>query len=771
MKKLLAALMILVAASSAAQTYSYGIDLEKDEKAFADFKRKMAWKNKTRPTVALVLSGGGAKGAAHISVIKAIEQVGIPVDMVIGTSIGGLIGGLYACGYTGNELEEIIRNMDWDYLLGDTHPRKYDSSLKKEFDSRYMFSLPFGSLDKDLSGRKRKTDEKRPVSLIPDGIVQGQNVRNLFSSLTVGFEDEMDFLTLPIPFVCVASDMVTARSKVWHSGRLCDAMRSTMSIPGLFAPMRLDGMVLMDGGMQCNFPAEIAKKMGANIIIGVDISAPAYTADEINNLMDIVFQTMDVLGRESYEAGIEATTVYIKPELSDFNMLSFDEKSIDIMIDRGKDAAEKALPQLREVQKKVHKAKAEPASKKAVNFLETPVSISGVDFTGVSVRDRIYLRKKLNLGRLVTKSELDAAVAELLGSSAFKSVTYDILGTEAPYQIRFNCKMAPVSRFGAGVRFDTYEYTSLLLNAGFNATRLTGSRFDITARLGLKSTLQADYALRTSSGLDWCLSAMGQHVSKGIWSVPPYDFQIDYSRAKAGAFARFSRFKFMTIKAGAALDWYKFNSFLVDFSLLSGGAVPAPAKSNAYLLGFLQANWDTFDDVSFPKNGMRWDVRGEYVFKALSDAIDPFFTVKASIKGALPARIVTILPWANIRYVSGTSTPFLNFLSVELPGRMLDQQIPFVGLNKACSAQRFFASTGLEARVDFASKHHISLKGEVGRMSDKFLEFFDSSNDSFLVGAALEYAFQTVAGPIKFNVHWSNVTQSVGAYLSLGLDF
>lgn len=769
MKKLLTALLLLAAVNGAAQTYSYGIDTKKDEEAFAAFRKQLAWKNRTRPSIALVLSGGGAKGAAHISVIKALEREGIPVDMVVGTSIGGLVGGLYACGYNGDELEEIIRGMDWDYLMGDTHARKFDSAAKKEYDNQFLFSLPFGKVSRDFSGKTLQEDKVK--SFLPDGIVQGQNIRNLLSSLTVGYGQEMDFLKLPIPFVCVAADVVTAQPKVWHSGLLVDAMRSTMSIPGLFVPLRKDGMVLMDGGMRSNFPADIAKKMGANIIIGVDISTPGYTADQINNLVDIVYQIMDVLGREAYEAGVEATTVYIKPELSDFSMLSFDEKSIDTIIGRGRNAVDDAKKDLREIKKRLRGAEREPLKGKAVNFLETPISISKVDFTGVSVRDRIYLRRKLNLGRLVTKQELDDAVAELLGSSAFQMVTYDIVGEQAPYEVVFKCKMAPVNKFGAGARFDTYEYASILLNAGFNASRLTGSRFDLTARLGLKSHLIADYALRTPSGLDLGLSGMGQHVSKGVWSIPPYDFQIDYSRAKADAFLRLSRFKFMTVKAGASLDWYKYNSFLVDYSLTPGGALTAPATSNAYMLAYVQANWDTFNDAYFPTSGLKWDVRGEYVFMGLIDKIAPFFTVKGSFKAAIPARVVTLIPSVDFRYVSGSSMPFLNFLSVAIPGRLLDGQIPFVGLNKACSVGPLFTAAGLEARVSFASKHHISLFAQAGRSADNFSGYFSSENKNFLCGFALQYAFQTIAGPIKADVHWSNLTKSVGLYLSLGFDF
>ena len=271
------AILTLLAFDASGQnttTYSYGIDPHRDSVAIAQYRSRMDSIRRERPTVALVLSGGGAKGAAHISVIQHLERAGLPIDLVMGTSIGGLVSGLYACGYTGEELEAIIRNQDWNYLLRDTHPRRFDALTQKDYDRQYQLSIPYGTY---------KWDFHKPVinsrSVLSDGIVQGRNIEDLFASLAVGYGDEMNFIDLPIPFVCVATDMITAKPKVWFSGKLIDALRSTMSIPGLFTPVKKNGMVLMDGSMRSNFPAEIAKQLGADIVIGVDVSAPALGAD------------------------------------------------------------------------------------------------------------------------------------------------------------------------------------------------------------------------------------------------------------------------------------------------------------------------------------------------------------------------------------------------------------------------------------------------------------------------------------------------------------
>ena len=247
------------------------IDPVGDSIAVARVKAKMEVIRKYRPTVALVLSGGGAKGAAHVGAIKYIEELGIPVDMVLGTSIGGLVGGLYSVGYPVETIDSLMTNMDWQWVLSDELSRDYISYTDMKYKEKYMISIPF-YYEKDYYNMKLADDyrfeelnkhahvdigaennmkggeflKRNLLGSLPSGFVYGQNVSNLISSLTIGYQDSLAFSELPIPFTCVAADMVSGRTKIWHSGKINDAMRSTMSIPGMFAPVRIDGMVLVD---------------------------------------------------------------------------------------------------------------------------------------------------------------------------------------------------------------------------------------------------------------------------------------------------------------------------------------------------------------------------------------------------------------------------------------------------------------------------------------------------------------------------------------------
>ena len=238
-----------------------------------------------RPKVAVVLSGGGAKGTAHIGALKVIEEAGIPIDYVVGTSMGAIVGGLYSIGYTPQQLDSMVNAQNWKFLLSDAPNPKdvlLDDRLKSE---RYVLSIPFSL---------------KSAAVSDAGIIKGKNLARLFSTLTEGYQDSVDFSRLPIPFACVSENLVNGSEVVFHEGILATSMRSSMSIPGVFAPVDLDGMVLVDGGMVNNYPVDVALAMGADYIIGVDVQSPLLKASELKSVKDIFGQIINLQGEKKY---------------------------------------------------------------------------------------------------------------------------------------------------------------------------------------------------------------------------------------------------------------------------------------------------------------------------------------------------------------------------------------------------------------------------------------------------------------------------------------
>ena len=220
------------------------------------------------PKIGLVLSGGGAKGFAHVGALKVIEEAGIPIDYITGTSIGSIVGGLYAMGYDAATLEKIISGQNWESLLSNESNRKYVPAITKEEESRYLLSLPV----------------KAKKIAIPEGFLNGQKAMELVTYLSYGYHDLIDFSRLPIPFKCIAADIATGEEVVLDKGYLPKAVRASMSVPAVFAACDIDNRMLVDGGIVNNFPVDRCREMGADIIIGIDIGDDLMRKDKIRSI-------------------------------------------------------------------------------------------------------------------------------------------------------------------------------------------------------------------------------------------------------------------------------------------------------------------------------------------------------------------------------------------------------------------------------------------------------------------------------------------------------
>ena len=284
-----------------------------------------------RPKVGLVLSGGGAKGLAHIGVIKVLEEAGIPIDYIGGTSMGSIVGGLYAIGYSSRQLDSIVRTIDWEEFLTDKVARRSLSMIEKDEEIKYLFAFPI---------REKK------ISL-PSAIVEGQNISSMFSKLTSSVYNIKDFSQFPIPFLCMATDIEKGKPVVLKSGSLAAAMRASMAIPTVFSPEIIDGQEMLDGGLLNNFPVEEVKNMGADIIIGVDVGFRFYKKEEMNSMLKIMEQSIFMHSIESSQLSQKACNILITPRLAGYNASSFNKA--DSLIKRGEWAARQQFEKLREL--------------------------------------------------------------------------------------------------------------------------------------------------------------------------------------------------------------------------------------------------------------------------------------------------------------------------------------------------------------------------------------------------------------------------------------
>jgi len=292
-----------------------------------------------RPRIGLALGGGGAKGAAEVGVLKVLEEQGIRPDYIAGTSIGAIVGGLYACGYSAVDIEEMFRGQEWLSLIGDRN-RDLKSSILEERDGvTYIFGFPIGG-----------TNKKTRVEDAAIGALKGNNITLLLDSLTRQFDGIVSFDSLPIPFRAVAVDIKRQEEVIMDSCELELAMRASMSIPGAFKPVKWKGRVLVDGGMLNNLPVDVVRDMGADIVIAVDLDQGQHEERDfslketlgIGGILDWLVSRPDW---KKSKANREDADIYINPQLAEYGVSSFGSESIDTMIERGERAARQALRQ------------------------------------------------------------------------------------------------------------------------------------------------------------------------------------------------------------------------------------------------------------------------------------------------------------------------------------------------------------------------------------------------------------------------------------------
>jgi NTE family protein len=368
-----------------------------------------------RPAIGLVLSGGGARGAAHVGVIKVLEELNIPIDCITGTSMGSIIGGLYAAGMTTDQLDHTLRTLDWDDALQDDPKREDRPFRRKREDDEFLVQASPGISD---SGEVK----------LPSGFIQGQKLGLVMKELTLPVARIDDFDQLSIPFRAVATDIVTGHEVVLGSGDLATAMRASMSVPGAFSAVEIDGKLLVDGGMANNLPVSVAREMGADIIIAVDISTPLATRDEIKNVLSVTTQLAGFLTNANAEvsrASLTENDILILPDLGDITSADFNRAGE--AIPTGRVAAEEKMPELHRLAIPEEQFAAHVAAR-GQRVEEPPI----IEFVRIDNRSRISddvikARLRIRIGEPLDVPSLEKDLNNIYGHELYESVHYDIV--------------------------------------------------------------------------------------------------------------------------------------------------------------------------------------------------------------------------------------------------------------------------------------------------------------------------------------------------------
>ena len=769
----------------------FGLD-PSDEAAVAWMRARSDSIRQHRPVVALVLSGGGAKGAATIGALKYMERYHFPIDMVLGTSVGGLLGGFYAIGYTPDYLADLIRSLDWDLVLSDTVDPRFLPRRRIAYKEKFALSFPFyyrDQVDLDLSDFADFSDGRLSfsatavedatrlvgdnlLSSLPSGAAYGQNVNQVISSRTVGYSDSTDFFKFPIPFACVSTDVVSGRAKVWHSGSLNLAMRSTMSIPGIYVPARSGNMVLLDGGMRNNFPVDIAKDLGADIVIGIDLinDHPDMSADKIRNIKDVVMGALGMFAGDSYDRSLKELDIRIKPELTGYNLLSFSTEAVEFMLLRGYRAAEEMAPKLDSLREVIGPEKMQFRGHRAVDIATKPVLIDSILITGVGEKDAAYIRSRLYLkdSAFVNSRILGDEVSRIFGGGTFDYVNYELLGTEEPYKLHIKGQKGPVHQFGVGFRLDTEEIVSAILNLGLNTNSLRGSSLDVTTRISANPYMDILYRYVPYKGPTVNARGHLRLTDRNSVLFGENYFNVSFFDIKEELFLSDMFLLGYNLSAGLSNDYHRIRRIMG--TSITGDYDYASEPRN-FQSAFVSARKNTLDNSYFPESGISAGIRGEVISNPFNKTSVQTFGL-FSADAVLPISFwrFSLVPQGYLRFLLGDDIPlfYANIMGGDIAGRYAEQQIPFMGLNNATFRRNYIGVGRLDLRYHAAKNHYVTLTGNT---SWDFMNFGQIGKGELVWGVGAGYAYNTIVGPIKFNLHYSSVTGGLGAYFSVGFNF
>ncbi len=712
-----------------------------------------------RKKVGLVLSGGGAKGMAHIGVLKVIEEAGIPIDYVVGTSMGGIIGGLYAIGYTPKQMDSMVRRQDWTFLLSDQVVRKEQSMTERDRSERYVLSVPLGKdMGKNISG----------------GLIKGQNIANLFSELTIGYHDSIDFNRLPVPFACVSQDIATGNEVRFHSGILSTAMRASMAIPGVFTPVRLDSMVLVDGGVVNNYPVNVARDMGADIIIGVDVQSELKPAGELTGTGSILGQLIDLMGQDLYKENLKKTDAYIKVDVKGYSAASFTRNAIDTLIRRGKEAALAQKEALMQLKRGIGLADDyRPQTVEAYPFMhDRKVYIRNISFDGLNEKDEKWLLKRCDLkeNTAISIDEIEEATSMLTANLEYSTATYTLpKHPDGGYDLHFNLSKKYEQKLNVGLRFDTEETAAVLVNVTHTFRSKMPTTLALTGRLGKRYAARMEYGVEPSPLRRIGLSYTFQYNDIDFSHHNDHRHSNTYRYHQAEL--SFANVWHRNIRYSLGVRWelYDYDKILYEESVKH----PYDVNDERFFAYFAQLHYDSFDNAHFPRRG----VSAQASYALYTDDFTkykghtPFSAIRGHFGTVFPiTRRFSILPDVYGRFLIGKDIPYakLNCVGGDVAGRYLYQQLPFVGINNTQIVGNALVVGSLKFRQRMGKIHYLTLTGNYALNASKWDNLL---KEKALFGCGVGYGMDSMFGPLEASLNYVNHTDKVSLYVNLGYKF
>jgi len=686
-----------------------------------------------RPKIAVVLAGGGAKGVSHVAALKAIEDAGIPIDMVVGTSIGSIVGGMYCAGYSPDTMRTIIANTDWIKMITDNPDfGKHKLSVKKDNEQYVLRFAMDADRIKSLTGM--------------GGVIEGRNVLNFFKSLTYMLPDSLDFQDLPIPFACVGTEAVNGDIKVFTSGNLPLAIRASMAIPTAFTPVTINDTVYVDGGVVDNFPVDIARQMGADIVIGVDLLVKQDEQALTNSAIDLLMNCVDFYSRDRLAKNRKDANIYIPIDVTGYTAASFAPEQLDTLMARGDYY----------VSLKKHEL---DSLGRSLNLPEPPQRIRLGDYSFASTRSSAR-------NWTTSEEEVEASFRKVNDGSLLSSVNI-------------------------GGRFDSKEYATVLAKLNFVLSPKWASLFSLNLRLGDRLEIKTDYSMRTFGSQRFGINYKYQKADAQFYNHGSRLVSMDTRRHKVNLYftQEWHKIKYsfgMNFNLNKYRDILAADNTIIDEILgehtvrynAAGEAMPDTRKEgeNYYFSYFLKSEFNSLDSQIFPHRGQRLEISGDLITDNLYKYKDkhPDLIVAVDWKTAFTFNSnITLIPHVNGRINFGNGEKE-SWVLKNMVGGIFDemhymQERTFAGVSKIeFLEERAMAITGATIQLEPFKSHFLLLRGDYLMAFDRVDNVLTKENHW---GAEINYLVRTPLGPVGAKVGWTNLTHTYDFVINAGYYF
>ncbi|MBQ8222167.1 MAG: patatin-like phospholipase family protein [Bacteroidales bacterium] len=707
-----------------------------------------------RPRVGVVLSGGGAKGFAHIGVLKVIEEAGLPIDYIAGTSMGSIVGGLYAMGYDTETMIRLTREQNWDAIMSDNIPRKYISIDEKMMDRHYLATFPF---------RGRRIQMK-------SGIYGGEMINLLLARLTSPAYDVRNYSNLSVPFLCVATDLETAEAYEMSHGNLQRSIRASMSIPFYFAPVEVDGRLLVDGGLRNNFPVHNVRERDVDIIIGVDVQRDFHKKDDLNSLAKIMDQIIAMTDIDANIKAREEVDIHIKPRLSKYGMMDFN--SYDTIIALGEEAAREFLPQMKQLADSIKNIQDYEIKRPHVEPLDT-IFVVSLKIDGVKDENAAFIRKSMAKYYPINMSisDIETAIMRIYATGYFKDIWYEFRPAPKGVNLILHCKEKEEETVSIAAHYDTDYGIGILTNVTLKNILKFPKRSTISGDLNIaedpyfKFRFHSNVSRKFKYGTEASVISlfMNQYDDKLINNS--YSIQDN----KIDLFAELMPTLEQQFRIGAVLNYVHLRDNLEH---------TVDADNYDFITyAYLNYNLNNEDSPTYASRGWKLNVNGKYILPMVKledgSRMGNSLVVRADLDGSIAmGKRLSMKLGATVGTSLNSNEPPLSyrfFVGGQSYMKYFDNIISFDGLKFTQLYGDHIALAKISWQYNLYKNIYAIANFNGGYVSNSYDEWF--TDDNFVFGCGLTLGMNTVAGPIEVSLMGSNRCSGLVGFLNVGYWF